>query len=125
MEQTKNPVNWFEIPVTDIDRARGFYESILKIEMKPVTLGNLEMAWFPSGGEGYGATGTLLRAKSYIPSHQGTMVYLAVDDVATVLDRVEGAGGKVLNPKMAIGESGFVGHFEDSEGNRVGLHSDK
>jgi hypothetical protein len=32
-------------------------------------------------------------------------------------------GGMVLNPKMNIGEYGFVGHFEDSEGNRVALHS--
>jgi predicted enzyme related to lactoylglutathione lyase len=32
-------------------------------------------------------------------------------------------GGKVLRAKTGIGEYGFVGHFEDSEGNRVALHS--
>lgn len=31
-EQT-NVLTWFEIPVTDIDRAQKFYETILDIEM--------------------------------------------------------------------------------------------
>jgi predicted enzyme related to lactoylglutathione lyase len=30
---------------------------------------------------------------------------------------------KVLTPKKSIGEHGFVGHFEDSEGNGVAPHS--
>jgi predicted enzyme related to lactoylglutathione lyase len=34
-------------------------------------------------------------------------------------------GGKIIIPKMAIGEYGFIGHFEDTEGNRIGLHSMK
>ena len=37
--------------------------------------------------------------------------------------QVVDAGGKTLLPKISIGEHGFVAHFEDSEGNRVALHS--
>ena len=40
-----------------------------------------------------------------------------------MLDRVEGAGGKVVMPKTSIGENGFMALFLDTEGNKVGLHS--
>jgi predicted enzyme related to lactoylglutathione lyase len=37
---------------------------------------------------------------------------------------VEAAGGKVLVPKFLITpEIGYCAFFQDSEGNRVGLHS--
>lgn len=66
---------------------------------------------------------TLIQQESYVPSYEGSLVYLSVDDVTAALDRVRSAGGKVITEKMSIGEYGFVGHFEDTEGNRVGLHS--
>jgi predicted enzyme related to lactoylglutathione lyase len=53
------------------------------------------------------------------------MVYLSGGrDLATVLARVEGAGGKILVGKTPITpEYGYFAHFLDTEGNRVGLHS--
>ena len=27
-----NPVNWFEIPANDLDRAKSFYESVFDVE---------------------------------------------------------------------------------------------
>jgi uncharacterized protein len=40
-----------------------------------------------------------------------------------MLQRVEHAGGKILLPKTPIsGDRGFA-YFEDTEGNRIGLHS--
>ena len=51
------------------------------------------------------------------------MIYFSVEDIEGVLKRAGQTGGKVITEKMSIGEFGFVGHFEDSEGNRVGLHS--
>ena len=114
----KNPINWFEIPATDLERAKTFYEHIFSIAMTTTDLGTLKMAWFPGIPEGSGATGTLVQAEAYIPSYQGSMVYFGVDDIPAVLKKVEEKGGKVLNEKMSIGEYGFVAHFEDSEGNR-------
>ena len=41
-----------------------------------------------------------------------------------VLDRVEGAGGKILMPKTAIGmDAGYFAMISDTDGNTVGLHS--
>ena len=120
-----NPVNWFEIPVADLDRARRFYQAVFDYEMPLQEMGPLKMAWFPMERNGQNATGSLVKAESYIPSHQGSMVYLSVDDVAVTLKKIVPNGGTVVNPKSSIGEFGFVGHFEDTEGNRVGLHSDR
>ncbi|MFY0652870.1 MAG: VOC family protein [Cyclobacteriaceae bacterium] len=117
-----NPVNWFEIPVTDMDRAKKFYETILEIEIGINEMDNLLMGWFPFDHTAPGATGTLIKAETYVPSYDGTMVYFSVPEINDVLARVEPAGGKIINPKFNLGEHGFCGHFEDSEGNRVALH---
>ena len=40
------------------------------------------------------------------------------DDLAVMLARVEGAGGKIAVPKTEIGNDfGFFAHFIDTEGN--------
>jgi uncharacterized protein len=118
-----NAINWFEIPVNDLDRAKEFYEKVLNVSMTITEMGPLKMAWFPSEREAPGATGTLIKADSYVPSHSGTLVYFQVDNIEGTLDKINSQGGKTLNPKMSIGEYGFVAHFEDCEGNRVALHS--
>lgn len=56
-------------------------------------------------------------------AHDVAVVYLAVLDIEAVLARVVRAGGRVYQHPKSIGEFGFVGFFEDSEGNRIGLHS--
>jgi predicted enzyme related to lactoylglutathione lyase len=118
-----NPVDWFEIPMSDLKRAQEFYEHIFNVKLTITEIGNLKMAWFPMKQDAAGATGTLIMADSYKPSYEGSMVYFSVVDVEAVLKRVEEKGGKIVSPRMSIGEHGFVGHFEDSEGNRVALHS--
>jgi predicted enzyme related to lactoylglutathione lyase len=123
MGHPNNPVSWFEIPVGDIERAKNFYERVLEVRLTLLPLGQLTMALFPAVQGGAGATGSLVKAKTYVPSHSGSMVYFAVEDLEATLARVVNHGGKTLNPKTAIGDFGFVGHFEDPEGNRVALHS--
>jgi len=116
-------VTWFEIPVDDMTRARRFYEHVFGVHLELQDFGNLLMAWFPAGHGNAGATGSLVKGDSYIPSHSGSMVYFDVGDIDAVLERVSAAGGRTISARMSIGEYGFVGHFEDTEGNRVALHS--
>ncbi|MDH5232653.1 MAG: VOC family protein [Gammaproteobacteria bacterium] len=123
MTQT-NPVNWFEIPTSDLNRAKDFYEAILGFDLTPSEMGPLKMAWFPMLAESSGSTGSLVQAEGYTPSHAGSMVYFHVDNIEATLAKVTDNGGEVLMPKMSIGEFGFVSHFQDSEGNRVALHAD-
>jgi predicted enzyme related to lactoylglutathione lyase len=111
-------VVWFDIPVKDMGRALAFYERITGQKLRRMAVGpEKETALFESDG-------CLFRAPEDEPSHLGSRVYFnAVPSVDEWLRRIEAAGGKVLVPRTPIGENrGFFAYFEDSEGNRVGLH---
>lgn len=123
MADSINPVHWFEISVNDMDRARKFYESALGLQLGLNRVESTLMAWFPTTEGGAGCSGALLKSKGRTPSHDGTMIYFSVPDIEAVLARVAANGGRTLTPKTDIGEYGFYATFEDSEGNRVGLHS--
>ena len=121
-----NPVGWFEIPATDLKRAKKFYEGVFGVKLSLQTMGPCEMAWFPMGPKTYGATGSLVKIDGYFkPSHEGSLVYFSVPAINPALARITRRGGKTLMPRTPIGEHGFIAHFEDSEGNRVALHAMK
>ena len=123
----KNAVSWFEIPVTDIQRAQTFYEAIFDIKLIPLDLANIKMRMFPIEDPSSQVGGALSLAEGfYKPSAtDGTLIYLnANPDVQKVLDKIEAAGGKIVVPKTQISpEYGYMAVFIDSEGNRVALHS--
>jgi predicted enzyme related to lactoylglutathione lyase len=123
MATERTPANWFEIPVKDLDRAKGFYEYVLGVQLAVGDLGPLQMVWFPMIQNAPGAAGALVKAEGYKPSTAGTLVYFSVGDIEATLARVKNKAGKVLTPKTSIGQYGFIAHFRDCEGNRVGLHS--
>ncbi|WP_339611677.1 VOC family protein [uncultured Planktosalinus sp.] len=117
-------VTWFEIPVSDMQRAKAFYEAVFDVTIDLHNFGGMEMGWFPQREGEPIATGTLIKQESYIPSTEGTLVYFASNDVQLELERVEKAGGKIFQTKTQISpEHGFMGVFLDTEGNRVALHS--
>ena len=119
-----NPVNWFEIYVSDIDRASAFYSKVLGKELQAVpSPGEGEMQMFPGEPGNPNCSGAIIKQPMSQPGPGGTMVYFQCDDVANEAGRVAEAGGKVLMEKRSIGEHGFIAMFEDTEGNHVGLHS--
>ena len=124
MPKNMNAVGWFEIPVTDLERAIKFYESVFGVKLSRNEMGPLKMAWFTWTEDAMGAAGSLVKADGYTPSHAGTLVYMTVDDIDKTLAKINATGGKTILPRTAIGEYGFIAHFQDSEGNRVALHSE-
>jgi predicted enzyme related to lactoylglutathione lyase len=125
MEAKNNPVNWFEIAVIDLDRAKNFYGAVLETEFQDLDMGPTKMAMFDMNPEKSGTGGALLLADEAKPSADGTTIYFQCHDVAIEAGRVEANGGQIVFPKMDIGEFGFVAQFMDTEGNRIGLHSDQ
>ena len=120
-----NVVNWFEIPVKDLERATVFYEKVFDVKLTAEEMMGMKMAMFPYEQEGRGSAGSLMKTESYEPSHAGTVVYFSVDNIEETLRRINANGGMTLMPKTMIGEYGFIAHFEDTEGNRLALHSIK
>ena len=124
MNKSMNPVGWFEIPVTDMTRAKAFYEHVLGLTLEDHNeMAPMQMAWFPMVENGIGAMGSLVKDENRTPSAQGVLIYFTAPDLEAALARAEEQGGKILSPKTDIGEYGFIGIVLDSEGNRIGLHS--
>ena len=123
-----NAINWFEIPVTNYERAKKFYSTVLGTELMdmPMTdesMANMKYGFFPCDME-KGVGGAIVEMEGLKPSADGSTVYLnGGDDLAKPLSRVEAAGGKVIMPKTGIGEHGFIAKFIDTEGNIVAFHS--
>ncbi|CAN5526732.1 VOC family protein [soil metagenome] len=122
-----NMVGWFEIPVTDMDRAIKFYEEVFSINLSRNTMGPLEMAWFPFNEKAIGSSGSLVHhAEHYKPSTDGVLIYFSsrTGDLEDELAKIEPAGGQILVPKTLIAEDiGYMAVFMDTEGNRIALHS--
>jgi len=121
-----NAVNWFEIPVTNYDRAKQFYMSVLdsKITDHPMPEDNIKYGVFTYNEDRNGVGGAIIKADGQTPTTDGCTIYLnGGDDLSESLDRVEPAGGKILMPKTNIGENGFIAQFTDTEGNRIAFHS--
>ncbi|NND51314.1 MAG: VOC family protein [Flavobacteriaceae bacterium] len=120
-----NMVGWFEVPVTNMDRAKAFYNAVFNIDIQVQDFGGVQMGWFPYAEGKGGASGSLIQNAAYEPSEtKGVLVYFSSEDLNNEMGRVEAAGGKVVKPKTQISpEVGYMGIFIDTEGNRMALHS--
>ena len=125
MTSKENSLNWFEISVTDIKRAKKFYETIFGIQLQEQEMMGMKMAFFPSEDMNSKVSGGLVQGPMHKPSADGAKIYLNGNpDLANALSKVEHAGGKVVMPKTKISDDiGFMASFIDSEGNNVALHS--
>lgn len=120
-----NALNWFEIPTVDIDRAAKFYGAIFDAEIAAFEMyPGFKMAMLPYE-QGKGVGGAIVHGEGYTPSTEGAIVYLnGGADLSVVLDRIAPAGGTVVVPKTLISDdNGYMAFFLDTEGNKVGLHS--
>jgi uncharacterized protein len=122
----QHAINWFEIPVANLERAMNFYAAMTGTALRREAFGppGEEMAIFEVDTQ-EGISGCLLSSPDAKPAQSGTLVYLsAAPSLDAWLTRVESAGGRILVPKTALPPGmGFFAHILDSEGNRVGLHA--
>jgi len=114
-------ITWFEIPSQDYNRAVKFYEAVFKVNLNREEMDGIAMAVFPHN-DGQSA-GAVVSGAPYQPAENGVCIYLYSLDFDAALERVVQNGGKVAMPKMSIGPNGYIAHFIDSEGNRIGLHT--
>lgn len=121
-----NPVGWFELYVSDLGRAKAFYQAVFKRPMEDLITppgGDMQMCAFTMNPAGTGAAGALVKSPKMGPGSGGTLVYFSSPDCAVEAARAAAQGGKVLQQKISIGPYGFIAIVQDTEGNTIGLHS--
>lgn len=118
-----NPVNWFEIYVKDMPRAKAFYEFVFGVQLKKLEGTKFEMWAFPADQDAYGASGALVKAAANPSGANGTVVYFRCADCAIETAQAINAGGQIETGKKSIGQHGYVALITDTEGNVIGLHS--
>ncbi len=117
-----NAVVYFEIPVTDVKRAISFYQGVFDLEFEIDYIDHNEMAIFPFSEKQRGISGALVKGEIYVPSLKGTLIYFNTTEIDITLSKAVERGAKILYPKTSNGIWGYVAEFQDSEGNRIGLH---
>ncbi|WP_105383010.1 VOC family protein [Neorhizobium alkalisoli] len=119
-----NLIAHVEIPVTDLERAMRFYNAVFGVSFGDVaSIHDNKMAYFPFEEGKDGASGALAQGDVYVPTRDGAIVYLSVEDIDAVLAKAVEHGSEILFAKTPVGKSGFVAEITDSEGNRIAVQS--
>ena len=126
----KNVISWFEIYTSDFDRAKEFYKEVFRCELTDIPMNSdrhsqMQYALFRNNENKFDINGALVKIDEAKPGIGGTLVYFATEEITRELSRVEAAGGKIIRPKLDIGDFGFIALIGDTEGNMIGLHSKK
>lgn len=121
-------LNWFELPVSNFNRAKKFYETVFNYTMPTSDMGTAKMGFLLFDVKVGGRGGAIVyNPEFYTPSANGTLVYLNADpDLQLLLNKVEAAGGRILTEKKLVAPDAHLGYWAtilDTEGNRVALHS--
>lgn len=116
-------VNWFEIPVSSIEKAKSLYEAMLDKKLPMSAFGGVPHALL-NNSDASCTNGALVEDPKRPPTRgSGTVLYLhATDGVASCLSRAVEAGAKVVQPRTEIGVHGAIALIEDLDGNVIGLH---
>lgn len=109
-------VAWTEIPVTDLDAAKSFYETVFSWEMQRDDTGPNPILNF--SGNMNMVSGHLYLGK---PSSDGPTIHLMVPDtLEAARARVEASGGKVTSDNVPLPVGRFC-YANDPDGNSIGL----
>lgn len=123
-KKMNNPVSFFEIPSRDFPRAVDFYQRVFGVELSVVECDTEKMVFF-SDGPDKAPWGAVSYGEGFRPLSDGVLIHLKVRDIDATLKSIEKNGGAVIRPKTKIECEGMGSFalFRDSEGNRLGLHS--
>ena len=115
----------FEIPADDLDRAQKFYGNVFgwNINKFPgmdyyfiMTVETDEKTMKPK--EPGAINGGMMKRTS---PGESPVIVIDVQSLDDYIKKVEGAGGKIVLPKMQISDLGLYARVADTEGNVIGL----
>ncbi len=121
-----NKVSHFEIPFDNQQRAQKFYQDVFDWQINK--FGDMDyytamtsksdpntMMPFEAGA----INGGLLKRDSTGAEHP--LLVIDVPNIDDHIKKVEDAGGKVIMPKLSVGDSGFFARVADTEGNVIAI----
>ncbi len=120
MTPPKNAIAWFEIPVSNLDNAQKFYESVLQTTMIEQKMGPSVMLIFPVEDMATSISGHLYEGKPAIDGSGPTIHLTTPAPLEDALERVKSAGGKVISEEVKVPDGRFF-YCQDPDGNSLGL----
>jgi uncharacterized protein len=113
-----NHINWIEFATPNASATRDFFSKVFGWNFS-----NSPMSQMPDYHIYNAAPGPMGAVHGYMQDGKPRMtVYLYAPDIDAKLAEVEAAGGKIVTPKMFIGDAvGNIAHFADPNGNMFGL----
>ena len=114
----------FEIPADNLARAKKFYNTVFgwKMneipEMEYVMVGTVESDENGMPKETGAINGGMLERQDPVKS---PVITINVKNIDQAAEAIEKNGGKIVRPKMAVGDMGYAAYFKDTEGNVIGL----
>ena len=120
MSTPDNATVWFEIPVTDMDRAKSFYSAVLQANFVDDDSGPNPMAIFSVTDMKAGVSGHLYPGKPAKDGVGPTIHLAAPEPLEETISRVGPNGGKVLSDIIKIPPGRFA-YCTDPDGNSIGL----
>lgn len=129
MPARPSAVIWFEIWVSDLERAETFYATLLRWTFRPFEEydpDQYHIVATPDGTLGGALVRTPGSPKRRSGNGRGTIVYAAVDDLEKAVEHARALGGSLIEAPRVIGSAdGWFAIVSDPDGNRVGLWSDR
>ena len=113
---SKRNVVHVEIPAKDVEATSKFYQDLFGWKMESVPEMNYTM-W--EDGSGFGGGFTEVSEDTPVGR---VLVYIDSDDIEADLKKVVELGGKVLQEKMEIPQTGWFGIFQDPTGNVLAIY---
>lgn len=111
------PVVWFEIPVSDLERSAHFYGEMFGWRFGRVENMDTDYLIIDAGSLNGG-----LRRRDDAGMNNGPLVFVAVEGLLESLERVTQLGGDVeQEPTLISAEAGAYAILRDPDGNRVGV----
>lgn len=118
----------FELPADDTGRAKNFYQTVFGWQINKA----------PMPGPEYHMVVTVATDEKQMPKEVGAIngglfprehgeapiLVISVSSIDAYLEKVTAEGGKIVTPKIQMGEMGLYARFADTEGNILGLWQD-
>lgn len=116
----KDAAVWFEIPVSDMEKAKAFYGAVVQSELIDQNDGPNPMAIFPVADMETSVSGHLYPGKPLASGSGNTVHIAAPGKLEDSMKRVGEAGGEIVSPPVQI-PAGRFAYCLDPDGNSFGV----